>query len=208
VTDFADFKTQIAEWSNRQDWSDALVTSFVRMAETKFNTELRVDRMIANIEAIIINRCAPLPDDWLEMDLVRIQNSKAADGWFPIQYQPRHIFYSLKDQDALGFYTIEGRQIYFGGAPDSVNGINFKLVYYSEVPVFSDTVDSWVYTKQPSLYLFAALMHADLHAIGEENSAANLKQLVEDTITKLNADHLRARASGSRLSQGRRRSFG
>jgi hypothetical protein len=208
MTDFADLKTQIADWANRQDWSDALVTSFVRMAEAKINAELRVDRMLSAIEAIIINRCAPLPDDWLEMDLVRIQNPNAADGWYPIEYKPRHQFYSMKDKYAYGYYTIEGRQIYFGGAPDAVNGINFKLVYYAEVPVFSDTVDSWVYTKQPSLYLFASLMHADLHAVGEENTAASLKQLVEDTITKLNADHLRARASGSRLSRGRARSFG
>ena len=33
MTDFADFKAQIAEWANRQDWSYTLVTGFVRMAE-------------------------------------------------------------------------------------------------------------------------------------------------------------------------------
>ena len=37
MSDFSDFKTQIAEWANRQDWSDLLVTSYVRGAEEKFN---------------------------------------------------------------------------------------------------------------------------------------------------------------------------
>ena len=39
-------------------------------------------------------------------------------------------------------------------------------------------------------------MHADLHAQGEEQSAATMKQLVEDMIQKLNAGHLGAKASG------------
>ena len=53
MTDFADLKTSIAEWANRQDWSDALVTSFVRMAESKFNQELRVGEMIEFAENIV-----------------------------------------------------------------------------------------------------------------------------------------------------------
>ena len=32
MTDFSDFKAQIAEYANRQDWPDALVTGFIRQA--------------------------------------------------------------------------------------------------------------------------------------------------------------------------------
>lgn len=208
MTDFSDFTTAIAEWANRQDWSPTLVTSFVRMAEQKFNAELRVDRMIQFDEALVISRCAPLPDDWLQMDLVRIQNENGADGFLPIRYKARDEFFNLQDNWAYGYYTIEGRQIFFGGSPDDVNGITYKIVYYGEVPVFSDLTPSWVYTKYPNLYLFAALMHADLHAVGEEQTAGALKQLAEDMIGKLNADHLRSKASGSRVTRSRVRSFG
>ncbi len=83
-----------------------------------------------------------------------------------------------------------------------------KLTYYGEVPVFSDTQDSWVYTKYPTLYLYGSLMHADLHAVGEEDKAASLKQLTEDMIQKLNANHAMSRASGSRVTRTRTRSFG
>jgi hypothetical protein len=51
-------------------------------------------------------------------------------------------------------------------------------------------------------------MHADLHAVGEEQSAANMKTLAEDMIQKLNNEHMRSRASGSRLTRTRARSFG
>ena len=46
MTDFSDFKTQILEWINREDFPDVLVTSFIRMAEQKLNAELRHNRMI------------------------------------------------------------------------------------------------------------------------------------------------------------------
>ncbi|HEX5211628.1 MAG TPA: hypothetical protein VFW22_07835 [Pseudolabrys sp.] len=211
MTDFADLKTSIAEWANRQDWSDALVTSFVRQAEQKLNAELRVDRMIQFDEALVASRCAPIPDDWLEFVSdagVKIANKNAADGYLPLRYKARDEFFNLNQNWAYGYYTIQGRQIFFGGPPDTVDGITYKIAYYGEVPVFADDVPSWVYAKYPNLYLFCALMHADLHAVGEEQNAANLKSLAEDMIGKLNADHLRSKASGSRVTRSRTRSFG
>jgi hypothetical protein len=208
VTDFSDFKTTIAEWANRQDWADALVTSFVRMAEQKFNAELRVDRMICYADNVVTQRCAALPDNWVAMDLVKIASFNGADNFRPIRYIARDEFFNLPDKLTRGFYTLEGRVITFGGAPDALEGIDYKIAYYAEVPVLSDTQQSWLYTKYPSLYLHAALMHADLHAVGEEQSAGNMKQLTEDEIQKLNAIHLRSKASGSRVTRTRSRSFG
>ena len=208
MSDFSDFTAQLADYANRQDWSPTLLTSFVRDAEQKFNAELRVDRMINTSTNTVTCRCATLPDDWLEMDFVSISNSNAANGWLPIRYKSRDEFFNLVDNWAYGYYTIEGRVITFGGAPDAIEGIPYQISYYGEVPVFADTVPSWIYTKYPSLYRYAALIHADLHAVGEEQNAANMKQLAEDMIQKLNADHQRAKASGSRLKRTRVRSFG
>lgn len=208
MSDFADLKTQIADYANRQDWSDALVTGFVRQAEQKFNSELRVDRMIQFDQSLVISRCVPLPDDWLQMEFVRIANPNVPDGFIPIRYKSRDEFFTTKDSWMVGFYTIQGREIFIGGTPDAINGQNVKITYYGEVPVFSDQTTSWVYTKYPSLYLYASLMHADLHAVGEEDKAGLMKQLAEEMINKLNAQHAVSRASGSRVTRSRIRSFG
>jgi hypothetical protein len=208
LTDFADLQTQIADYANRQDWSPQLVTGFIRQCEQKLNAELRIDRMIQFNEALIASRCAPLPDDWLQMELVRIGNDNVPDGFIPIRYKSRDEFFTTVDKWTYGFYTIQGRQIFIGGYPDDVNGQTVKLTYYGEVPVFSDDQDSWVYSKYPTLYLYGSLMHADLHAVGEEDKAGSLKQLVEDMIQKLNANHAMSRASGSRVTRTRTRSFG
>ena len=211
MTDYSDLKAQIAEWANRTDWSDALVASFIAQASQKFNAELRVDRMIQNDDALIISRCAPVPDDWLEFvdgAGVKIQNDNAADGFLPIRFMARDQFFNTTDNWSYGYYTIQGRQIYFGGPPDATNGQTVRISYYGEVPVFSDTTPSWIYTKYPSLYLYGSLMHADLHAVGEEDKAGAMKQLTEDMVQKLNADHLRSKASGSRVTRPRAGSFG
>lgn len=219
MSDFADFKASIAEYANRQDWSDALLTSFVRDAESKFNAELKIDRMIKTAINTVDHSCANLPDDWIEADFVLIQNPNAPQGWIPIQYQQRDRFFrlpstaaatrtSVQFESTFGYYTIEGRTIFFGGPPDAVNGTAFRMAYFAEVPVFSDTQDSWLYTKYESMYRFAALMHADMHAIGEEDKAGGLKMLVEDQIKKLNDVYFRSKASGSIVARGHRRSFG
>ena len=211
MSDYSDFKSQIMDWTNRQDFSDALVTSFIRQAEQIFNSDLRVDRMIQFDDALIASRCAPLPDDWLEFVSgagVKIQNDNAADGFLPIRFMARDQFFNTTDSWTYGFYTLQGRQIFIGGPPDTIDGQTVKITYYGEVPVFSDTQPSWIYTKYPSLYLNAALYRAALHAVGEEQSAAGFKALTDETISKLNADHLRSKASGSRVTRPRLRSFG
>ena len=208
MADFDNFCAQIADFANRQDWSPQLVTSFVRMAESKLNQELRVAQMIQFDDGLIASRCAPLPPDWLAMDFVRVANDAGADGFLPARYKARDEFFTQRDDRTWMYYTIIGTQIYFGGSPNPTDGTVYKIVYYGEVPTFSDTQDSWVYTKYPSLYLSAAMMHAYLHAVGEEQNAANAKALAEDQIQKLNAAHLGAKASGSRVTMPRHRSFG
>jgi hypothetical protein len=208
MTDFADLQVQIKEWANRTDWSDALTISYIRMAESKFNKELRVARMIQFDDGVITARCATLPDDWLAMDLVRVANSTGADGFLPARYKSRDEFFNLTDSNSWMYYTLVGAVMFFGGTPNPVDGTEYKIAYYGEVPILSDTQQSWIYTKHPELYLFAALMHADLHAVGEEQQAANLKTIVEDEINKLNVAHMGSKASGSRVTMPRKRTFG
>jgi hypothetical protein len=218
MSDFDTLCGQVAEWANREDWSSALVSFFVQQCEQKLNAELRVDRMIATAQNTVTCGCSTLPDDWLESDLMLI-GGISPTGWVPIRYKPRDEFFRLPAtpysgtyfanyNSTFGSYTIEGRTIYFGGVPDELEGTLYQMNYYQEVPVMATVGSSWVYTKYPSLYLYGSLMHADLHAVGEEDKAGAMKNLAEDMIKKLNDDHMRARASGSRLNRMRVRSFG
>lgn len=208
MADYDDFSTMLMDWGNRQDWSPTMIAQVTRMAEEKFNNELRIDRMIQFDEGLVTTRGVELPDDWLEMDLVRVTSPQGADGFLPIHYKARDEFFRSPDKCTTMNYTIEGRVIFFGGIPDPINGVEYKIAYYGEVPVFTSIQPSWVYTKYPTMYLHAALMHANIRAIGEDGQVSNFKQLTEDAINKLNNAHLRAKASGSRVVRTRIRSFG
>ena len=208
MTDYSDFKAQIAEWANRQDWSDALVTSFVRMAEQKLNESLRIGLMVKSSAVNIVDRCITLPCDWLASELVKFRSQNAPSGWAPIRYKANDEFFNLTDKNAYGYYTVVGRTMTFGGTPDALYGLQYTIAYYAEVPVFADDCDSWVYTKYPSLYLAAATIHANLHAVGEEDKAAALAAQVDATVNRLNNAWLVAKASGSRVTRTRMRSFG
>ena len=94
--------------------------------------------MIQSNDALIASRCAPLPDNWLEMDFVRLANNQFPSGFKPIYYKPRAEFFSTDDGDATSIYTIEGRQIFIGGPPNNTEGQTVRIDYYSEVPVFAD----------------------------------------------------------------------
>jgi hypothetical protein len=219
VSDYTTFCAQIADWANRQDWSQALVASFVSMAEEKLNSRLRIGQMIATSQNTVTCGCAPLPGDWLETDLLLMASASTPTGWIPLTYKARDEFFRIPATPYSGTYvqnynstwlnyTIEGLTIYFGGVPDEVEGTLFQMNYFQQVPVFANVGTSWVYTNYPSLYLFAALMHADLHAVGEEQQALLLGAQVDKRIDDLNAAWLRAKASGSRLKRTRVRSFG
>lgn len=201
---------QLQDWANRQDWANTpgLVQSFITMAEQRMNSDLRVSQMISTVTNQVTCRCSPLPDDWLEAYLVFVANSKGANGWLPIRYKSNDEFFNLRDWSAYGYYTTVGRVMNFGGPPEALEGISYRMNYFQEVPPLNDTTDSWVYTKYPNLYLWASLSNAALHAVGEEASAANFSQLADGIIKALNADWLRAKASGSRVTKTRTRSFG
>jgi len=201
---------QLMDWANRQDWvnTSGLIQSFITMAEQKMNSDLRVDRMLNPSVNTVTNRCSTLPDNWLEMFLVSVQTTVNPSGWAPIRYKSNDEFFNLSDWHAYGYYTIVGRTLYFGGPPNATEGIQYQIVYFAEVPPLNDATDSWVYTKYPNLYLWAALGNAALHAVGEEAQAGNFSQLADALITKLNNDWRLARSSGSRVTRTRTRSFG
>jgi hypothetical protein len=219
MSDYTIFCAQIADWANRQDWSQALVASFVSMAEEKLNARLRIGQMIATSQNTVTCGCAPLPGDWLETDLLLMASGSTPTGWIPLTYKARDEFFRLPAQPYSGTYvqnynstwlnyTIEGLTIYFGGAPNETEGTLFQMNYFQQVPVMANVGSSWVYTQFPRLYLLAALMNAGLHAIGEEQTWMLYGQQVDKKIDDLNAAWLRAKASGSRLKRTRVRSFG
>lgn len=204
MTAIGDKCTEIRLWLNEgvDEYPDTLVTTWIRGAEERLNVELRIDRMIKIDTALATDGRVVLPSDWIEADLVRIQNAS------PIHYKPRDDFYTLGVSgvyENLGKYTIIGRYIVLGdasaGTPPTV-----ELSYYSNIPPL-DADANWVQTYYPTLLLYGSLEQAHLYGIDDER-AATMGGKVGDMIGKMNDAHKASKASGSRLSAKSKRSFG
>ena len=214
MTDCADLKTQIMDWTNRQDFSDALVTSLIRQAEEIFNRDLRIDRMLSANDALIASRCAPLPPDWLEMDLVRIAVAPSAyypSGFAPIVYKPRAEFFATRDENAVGIYTIEGRQIFVGGLPDTVDGQTVPgCDYYAEVRCFQTPI---LPGSTPNIPAFISTprfieLRCAVRSARSKRRPITCRVMTDGAIQKLNAQHpLFARRAQAR-AHTHYRSFG
>lgn len=193
----AEFIEQIKGWINF-DYSDDLVTSWIRMAEERINTELRVREMIKVDRGLFIqDPTAPLPEDWLEMDLVRRLDRKE-----PLRYSDRHDFYT-KDTD--GYYTIIGDFIVIGGPFNK--GVEVEIYSYRQVPPLGEEA-TWLYKKHPRLYTAAVLTMAVAYGV-EDERAPMWEAEVSTRISQLNAAHRLSRASGSRITRRPiNRSFG
>ena len=125
--------------------------------------------MIQMDDGLIASRCAPLPDDWLAMDLVRVANGSGADGFVTARYKSRDEFFNQTDKNTAMTYTLVGTQIFFGGTPDPVNGTVYRLAYYGEVPVLSDTQTSFDLHQVSEPLSVAALYHADSMLLGRSS---------------------------------------
>ena len=49
------------------------------------------------------------------------------------------------------YYTLVGPQMFFGGAPDPVDGTEYRLAYYGEIRFSPTPQTSWIYTSIPAL---------------------------------------------------------
>ena len=202
MTDYADFTAMLVEYENRPDWSPVVIMGYVRQAESYLNRDLRIDWMIQEDVGTLVDRSVALPLDWLMADFIQF-----ADTGYSIRYKSRDEFYNSTDAQMYGYYTIKGRKLVLGGPPN-VDGIQVTMSYYGQVPAFSDTQPSWLYSEFLDLYLNASRMFAKGHAVGEEQTAAGYKALVDETVGKLNAQHLVSKASGSRVTRTRLRALG
>lgn len=203
MTAIADQCKVIRDWLNlgEEVYPDSVVTSWIRMAEESISTRLRVDHMIQIDVGTIVNQRYKVPVDWREMDFVRVVDGK------PLRYTTRDDFYNPAEpfkSDRVNCYTMIGRYIIIGA--NTPEGAQIEISYYQDIPPLGDT-PTWFITKLPTLATVSVLDVASMYAIEDERGPIWKKE-TDSQVDFLNAQHLAAKSSGSRLTQRHRRSFG
>lgn len=190
MSDFSTFLDDIRNWTGRADYSDAIVTSFVRMVETQIKDALRVREMIVRSNAVITGDGeVALPEDWVEAEQIRIADGK------PLEFITNDEFWNGSRH--RGNYTIIGNDIAFGADIDEVTGLTVSMAYYQHLPQFVDE-STWFHTKYYNIFLQSCNAASALFN-QEFERAASINEVVGSMIEAANATYRRGKISGSVL---------
>lgn len=190
-------------------YPDSVVTSWIRMAEEYLSTALRVKHMIQIDTLVIMDDRVPLPLDWQETRLVR---ALPAGGTYRYQ-TPDEFFNPENPEDPASpypgrkkKYTVLGNYLFVGGI-DHTAGTKIELSYYQSLPPLTNDINTWPNAYHQTVYTLKILHIAALYSI-EDERAPTWDQEVVRMVNGMNAQHKIDQASGSVLTQVRKKSFG
>lgn len=200
MTAISDLCTTVRGWLNLGPdvYPDAVVTSWVRMAEEWMSENLRVKHMIQiDWQAIAENRTL-LPSDWQELDTVRFRNGDT------LIYSPREEFNAAKYYNK-NRYTIIGNYILVGTV-DNISGTEVEISYYQSIPPLEE-VPNWALKYMSRLYVLCTCWHASMYAI-EDDRGEKWKNDVFTFTNDVNEKHKISKSSGSVLISRKKKGFG
>lgn len=204
ITTYAELKTAIGDWLNRDDL-DSVIPNFISLAEAQFNRSIRHRKMVTRSDATLDTPYFAVPSDWLQTIRFQLNTNPVTPLLFvtPEQALEESMVYSAGRQPL--FYTTIGQQFQVVPTPDTSYGA--ELLYYAKIPALSDSATTnWLLTESPDLYLYGALIQSAPYLKEDEriNVWAGLYQRLFDDM--MLADE-RARIGSSKLKT-RIRTFG
>jgi len=189
-------------------YPDAVVTTWIRMAEEYLSTALRVKHMVQIDTSLITEDRVPLPRDWQEIRLVRLLPAKSVlryqtpDGFFNPEF-PEDPDSDLPGQQKR--YTIIGNYLYVAATLEFP--LTVEMSYYQDIPPLTDELNNWANYYHPTVYTLKILHVAALYSIDDERSLLWDKEVTR-SVGEMNKAHLIDKASGSVLGFTRRKTFG
>lgn len=204
ITTYAQLKSAIANWLNRDDL-DAVIPSFIALAEAQFNRTLRHRKMVTRSDATVDTPYFAVPADWLENIRFQLNTDPITPLLYvtPEQAAEEQLKYSTANQPLM--FTMVGQQ--FQVVPSPNTSYDAELLYYAKIPALSDSnTSNWLLAESPDIYLYGALVQSAPYLKEDEriNTWAGLYQRFVDDM--MQADE-RARIGSSKL-KARIRTFG
>lgn len=156
---YTDLLNSVADWLKRDELTSA-IPDFVVLAESEIYRRLRVREMEAALSSTIASGTIPVPADYTDLKFAYLNTSpvcvleKKAPAWVYEEYPTR------SSDGRPGFIARDAATFIFGPFPDSDYAV--KGVYYKRLPRLSVTLNT-LYTDNPGLYLFGALLQAEAY---------------------------------------------
>lgn len=191
---YTELKARVAAWSHRTDL-DALMPAFVEHAEARFNRDLRVRQMEADIAPTAINASNEIavPTGFLA---VKCLWPSASVGTFVAPQTVDTVKAQNRTSGPPTMYAVTSDALLFDGSG------TVEMTYYEAIPGIVAGTSNWLSNAQPDLYLHAVL--AEVAAYTRDVQAGALHDgKAQMLIEQLNANDKRDRFSG-RLQASKR----
>lgn len=192
ITDYASLVAAIARKLADSDLTST-ADEFIQLAEATFNRRLHNLEMedTATTSTVADDPTLAFPAGFRQIRSLYLQTDPVTLLTYMTPDQLR-TYYASSATGQPRNYTIMDDQIVLGPAPDGVYTVNLTSVG-SVTALSSTNTTNWLLTKHPDLYLYAALMHAEVDGWNDDRAAGTFKPYVDEVIAEINAEGLRRR---------------
>jgi hypothetical protein len=190
LANYTNLVTAINSWLNRADMT-AIAPDLIALAEAEFNRVLRCSEMESRQSATLSGEALAVPTDFIGLRSMSSNNRKfdfaSVDDLFalPASYVGNPSYVAVADG-----------QFFFRPVPTSGT---VKIVYYQKIPALTvANPTNWLMTKYPDLYLFGALVQAELFNWNDDRLPM-LKSRIEEIIFQIGQATQKERYGGRTL---------
>ena len=158
ITTYAELKTAIAEWLNRDDLTST-IPDFITLAEESMALNMRHWRMENRATATLDSQYEALPARFV----APIRLSLTGGNTYALEQVSQAQLLDRRSQasNVSGrpqYYALTQGEIEVFPTPDA--DYTLELVYYEKAEALSDSnTTNWILDNYPSVYLYGSLMH-------------------------------------------------
>ena len=195
ITNYTELKAAIADWLLRDDLT-AVIPSFIALAETQMQREIRHHKMVTTSTLSMSARYTNLTADWLQTTRLEL----VADRSYRMELVSIDDLLQLRQANGASsgrpqYFSHVGEQLEVFPAPDSTYSV--ELLYHQKIPTLTDAAPTnWLLTDYPDAYLYGSLMQAAPY-LDDDQKMQVWASLYSAAVNSINAETKKARYSGA-----------
>jgi len=197
ITNYTQLKSTIADFLNRDDLT-AVIPTFISLAESRINREVRHWRMENRAVATLNNQYVALPPRWIAPIRLTLTDSPT----YELEAVSQAQMLSRRSQaaDEAGrpqYYALTQGELEFFPTPNE--NYTLEMTYYEALNALSDSnADNWLLTNYPDVYLYGSLIHSAPY-LSDDARAQIWAALYQSSIDALIRDDEQAKFGGTGL---------
>ena len=191
ITTYAELKTSIADFLNRDDLT-SIIPTFISLAEAQIARDLRHWKQEKRVTTSVDERYENLPNDWLELKMIALSSGKMLQTVSSSEMAERRSQSNIAAEPRLVRVTAD--QLEFYPTPNTATDIS--MLYYARIPALSDSATTnWLLTDAPDVFLYGSLVHSAPY-LSDDARTQIWASLYQSGMDKLNLESDKGRVTG------------